>query len=195
MSLSQRYQDFGGPTDFGTTSAETDLEELEDQKLHSFEAGYAAGWEDAIKAQSDDRNRVSAELSQNLQQMSFTYHEATSKLTASLRPFLRQIVEKLLPTIAHQTIGAHVVEQIESMALGQINQPVEIAVAPQNEQLIKALAGEAISEPFSVVVEPSMGAGQVFVRIGQKEREVNLDAAITDVAGAVDAFFHDQREE
>ena len=50
----------------GTTIV-LDTIHLEETKLASYDAGYAAGWEDAATAQSGDQTRIAAELANNLQ--------------------------------------------------------------------------------------------------------------------------------
>ena len=70
-------------------------------QLDAFEEGYRAGWDDAIKAQSDDRTRIS-EFAQNLQDLSFTYHEAYSHAINAMTPLLEDIVRSVLPKIAHE---------------------------------------------------------------------------------------------
>jgi len=40
--------------------------ELEEERLASFEKGYQAGWDDAVKSQVADGRRITADLAQNL---------------------------------------------------------------------------------------------------------------------------------
>ncbi|MFK7761921.1 MAG: ABC transporter ATP-binding protein [Roseobacter sp.] len=195
MSVSHRYRNFGGgkPPKEETDESETEL--LEEQKLQAFEAGYQAGWDDATKAQSDERDKVTAELSQNLLDMSFTYHEALSKLTASLEPAMQKMVGKLLPEIAQHTLGTHILEQVQSMMSGQLKQPIEIVVNPKNISSVEQSIGSNLIEPFEVKGEASLGDGQAFVRIGNDECQVDLDTILTDLSNAVGAFFHEATRE
>ena len=111
MSLSHRYRNFGGSKASAEPTSEASSETNEDQQLQAFEKGYQAGWDDAVKAQADSIAKVSAEFGQNLQDMSFTYHEALSKLTLSIQPVLAEIIDKLLPSLAQKTLGPQIVGQ------------------------------------------------------------------------------------
>jgi flagellar assembly protein FliH len=194
MSVSHRYQNFGGSKKPNQAQTDVSSEDLEDQKLESFEAGYQAGWDDAIKAQADDKAKISADFGQNLQEMSFTYHEALSKLTASFDPIMRQITDKLLPEIMRTSLGAHIVEELSSMMKTHSAQPVEIVVAPMNVAMIQEIANGAISEPFAVVSEESLGEGQAFVRIGTSEKQIDLDGLLKGVSEAMNAFFYENKQ-
>ncbi len=195
MSVSHRYRNFGGEKKPKEENVESDTEALEDEKLQAFEAGYQAGWDDATKAQSDEREKVTAELGQNLLDMSFTYHEALSKLTISLEPAMRQIVEKLLPEMVRNALGAHILEQVQAMLNDQLKRPVEIVVNPKNIETVERIVGSKLSEPFEIAGETSLGEGQAFVRIGDGERQVDLDTVITELSNAVEAFFHETSQE
>lgn len=195
MSVSHRYRNLGGGGKMESPKSALNTDEIEDQKLQSFEAGYQAGWDDAMKAQEDDKSRISAELGQNLQDMTFTYHEALSKLTTSFEPILSQVLEKLMPELQKAALGSHILEQISKLVKDAAGQPIEIVVSPSNIEKIEELAGEALAAPFEIVGEASLGEGQAFVRVGMSEREIDLDAVLIGVSKAMTAFFHESKQE
>lgn len=195
MSLSHKYQDFGSFRKTSPAPSEVNVEAFEDEKLQSFEDGYQAGWDDAVKAQSDDKARVSAQLDQSLQEMSFTYHEALTKLTSTMKPMMEQIIEKLLPEMARETLGAHIVEQVTDLLRNNSGHPIEIVVSPNEEAVIEALLSTELSAPFALATEPALGPGQAFVRIGQREREIDIASVVTGISEAVSAFFHHSHQE
>ncbi len=195
MSLSHRYRNFGGSKSEPGAKEEMSSDGIEDQKLQSFEEGYQAGWDDAVKAQADEKMKISAEFGQNLQDMSFTYQEALSKLTLSIEPVMAQIVDKLLPALARQALGAHVIEQLCEMLKDCAGQPIEIVVAPASVETIKELGEKSLTDTFEVVEEASLGAGQAFVRVGATERSIDLDSVISGVSDALSAFFHETGQE
>ena len=110
MSVSHRYRNFGGAKKPSGQQPESANELTEDLKLQAFEAGYQAGWDDASKAHADGKEKTSAEFAQNLLDMSFTYHEALAKLTVSLEPLMKKVVEKLLPETVRMALSAHILE-------------------------------------------------------------------------------------
>ncbi|WP_300011753.1 ABC transporter ATP-binding protein [uncultured Roseobacter sp.] len=195
MSLSHRYRNFGGPKVSDEPQEGARAELTEDQQLQSFEKGYQAGWDDAVKAQADSVAKISAEFGQNLQDMSFTYHEALSKLTVSMEPVLTEIVDKLLPGVMHEALGAHIVTQLTEMISEQPNQPIEIVVAPSQVERIQELAEGKLSDPFEIVTEQSLGDGQAYVCIGSVEHSIDLDSVLAGVSEAMAAFFHEAEQE
>ncbi len=195
MSVSHRYRNFGGGKRSGSTDSDNTSEALEDQKLQAFEAGYQAGWDDATKAKAEEKDKLTAEFGQNLLDMSFTYQEALSKLTVSLEPTMRQIVEKLLPEIVKTALGAHIFEQVQKLLTTQMGKPVEIVVSPKNVETVKTIVGSKLQEPFKIVGEDSLGDGQAFVRVGEDERQVDLDNLVAEVSKAMTAFFHESGQE
>ena len=195
MSVSHRYRNFGGVKASADENSEKSAEALEDQKLKAFEAGYQAGWDDATKAQSDAKEKVTTELGQNLLDMSFTYHEAISKLTVSLEPAMKGIIDKLLPEMVKPAIGMHILEQVQAVLKEQIDGPVEIVVRPDNIEVVQAIIQKNLPEPFTIVGEDSLGEGQAFIRIGVNERQVDLDTVVVEVSKAMSAFFHESVSE
>ena len=194
-SLSHRYHDFGTADVSDVDGSGIGVEAMQDEKLQSFEAGYQAGWEDAVKAHTTDRDRIASELAQSLQDMSFTYFEAHSKLCASMRPLLHTVVTKVLPIAAHATLADQIVDLINKMLAANAEGGIEIAVSPPQLDAIQDALNLKIKPPFSLTAEPALGPGQVYLRAETIEREINLDAVLGGMAEALDAFFLQSRQE
>ena len=195
MSVSHRYRNFGGGQSPKDTPESTEASSLEDEKLQAFEAGYQAGWDDAIKAKSDAQEKVKEELQQNLLDLSFTYQEALSTMTTSIKPALEQIVEKLLPKIVEGALTAHIVEQVTMQVAENIPQKVEIVVSSDSQPAVEDLIGQALPPPFELTGSDTVTSGQAFIRIDSDEREINLDDTIKQVSEAISAFFHEVEKE
>ena len=162
---------------------------LEDEKLASYDSGYQAGWEDAVAAQSDDQSQLSADLGRRMQTLGFTYHEARSHILKAIEPLMLQIVGRLLPEIAREALAPFVLETLMPLAEGLADAPVTIVVSPNARAPIEALLEKATSLPLIIEVEPTLGDGQVFLRLGNVEAQVDLDKATADIAAAVRGFF------
>lgn len=195
MSMSHRYRNFGGAPSKTTKSDSSDAEAVEDQKLQAFEAGFQAGWDDALKAQTDAKKKLSDELSENLQAISFSHREAVAKVSSSMQPIVQEIVEKLLPEIVRAGLSAHIMEQIKDMLDDQLDQSIEVVVAPSNVSTVSALLRDNLKDVFAVTGDGDIGEGQAFVRIGQSERQVDLDGVVSGVSDAMKAFFHEATQE
>ncbi len=162
---------------------------LEDEKLASYDKGYSAGWEDAVAAQSDDQTRMRADLARNLQTLGFTYHEARSHILKAIEPLMLEIVLRLLPEIARDTLAPFVLETLMPLAEGLGDAPVTLVINPASRPAVEALLEQATGLPIIVQEEPTLGEGQVYLKLGAVETEVDLDRATADIAAAVRGFF------
>ncbi len=174
-------------------SAVTTDAKLESLRLSAFEEGYRAGWDDAVKAQSDDRTRISSGFGQHLQDLSFTYHEAYGHVMNAMAPLLDEIVKAVLPKLAQQTFAQHISDQLQSMAKQIGNLEVIVAVAPQNREAVRPLLDESYGFPIRLVEDDTLAEEQADIRFGETERQLDLNALLHSVAEAVSAFTHDNR--
>lgn len=195
MSVSHLYENFSDLAASPMKVAEQAEDALEDVKLNAFEGGYQAGWDDAVKAQDGTDSKLTEEFLQNMQDLSFTYHEAFSKLSVGMKPLMSVIVTKLLPQIAAQSLGPQIMAQLDVLMKDQSNALLEIAVSPEKQAIVEALLKEQTAIPFTVAVEPALSGGQVYLRAGQSEREINLDAVLEGISTAIEAFFHTAEQE
>lgn len=195
MAVSHRYKNFAGTKQTSTDTSSSNSEAVEDQKLQAFEAGYQAGWDDATKAQTDEKERITAEFGQNLIDMKFTYQEALSELTVSIEPIMKAIVEKLLPEAMRAALSAHILDQVASMVNASADRPIEVVVSTGNVERVTKLIARMSEEPIKVVAETSLADGQAFVRLGETERQIDLESLIEGVSKAVEAFFYEAHRE
>ena len=162
---------------------------LEDEKLASYDSGYRAGWDDANAAQTEDQTRMRAELARNLQTLSFSYHEARSHILKAIEPLMLQVVGRLLPEIARETLAPFVLETLMPLAEGLGDAPVTLVLNPVSRAAVEALLEQATGLPITIQEEPTLGEGQVFIKLGLTEAQVDLDQATADIAAAVRGFF------
>lgn len=167
--------------------------DLEGQKLESFEKGYRAGWDDAVKAQSDDRTRIDSGFGQHLQDLSFTYQEAYGHVMAAVSPLLQDVVDKLLPEIARASLGLHILEQLEAHAQQIGREEVQIAVNPTRIEAVNALIGEDLAFPVRVVEDDTLGEDQADLRFGGHEKQLDLGELTTSVTEAIEGFAHENQ--
>lgn len=162
---------------------------LEDEKLASYETGYKAGWDDASTAVEGDQAKVAAELARNLQTLSFTYHEARSHILSAIEPLLLQVVSQLLPEIARETLAPFVLETLMPLSEGLADAPVTLVLNPAARAAVEGLLEQATGLPLTIEEEPTLGEGQVYIRLGSVETQVDLDKATAEIASAVRGFF------
>ncbi|MDP4992157.1 MAG: ABC transporter ATP-binding protein, partial [Marivita lacus] len=128
-SLSAYLEDFGTPALANAAHSVSD-ETLETERLESFDKGYRAGWDDAIKAKTDEGTQLADGVVQNLQDLSFTYHDVHAQILSNIGPLFDEILNKILPSLARDTLGAHVADQLTRIARDMGPVQIEIAVAP-----------------------------------------------------------------
>lgn len=163
----------------------TDTSALEEARLAAFEQGYGAGWEDAGNAQAEDQTLIRADLARNLQALSFTFHEAKGHVLSALEPLLSDILVRILPKVAYPALGHLVIEGIEALARDMADAPVTLVVAPAARNAIAPLLDDHITLPLRIIEEPSLGEGQVYLRLGDRETLIDLDRALTDITTAI----------
>ncbi|MBV6635178.1 MULTISPECIES: ABC transporter ATP-binding protein [Mameliella] len=167
--------------------------EIEGQKLEAFEKGYRAGWDDAVKAQSDDRTRISSAFGQHLQDLSFTYHEAYTQVMNAVTPLLDEMVRSLLPEMARQTLGHHIVQQLQAMSLEIGRMDVVIAVHPDRVEAVEPLLEQDFGFPIRLTPDDSLAEEQADIRFGATERQIDLSDLAASLAEAVAGFAHDNQ--
>jgi flagellar biosynthesis/type III secretory pathway protein FliH len=162
---------------------------LEDMRMQAFEQGYTAGWDDAAASQTDDQTRITADFARNLQSLGFTFQEARMHVLRGLQPLLHQIVTSLLPQVARETLASIALETLMPMADEMADAPVTLVLNPASRDAVQALLEQATGLSLTVVEEPTLGEGQVYLRLGDVETRVDLDAATTAITLAVRDFF------
>jgi len=114
MSITHMLEDFG-ETRRGTPLSITELS-LEEERLEAFERGYQAGWDDCAKSQAEESRQITADLAQNLQDLTFTYEEAYASVMQALHPLLEQMTAAVLPRLARDSLVPRLVETVHDIA-------------------------------------------------------------------------------
>ncbi|PKQ13571.1 MAG: flagellar biosynthesis protein [Alphaproteobacteria bacterium HGW-Alphaproteobacteria-1] len=188
MSVAHLLEEFGDASD-GTPLAMTDVS-LEEERLAAFEKGYQAGWDDAVKAQSEDARHITADLAQSLQDLRFTYEEAYGAVMAALRPLLTEMADAVLPHLARESLAPRIAEMLHDHARAQGRLPIEIAAAPEDLPRLEHLTGDSLE--IALVADDTLAEGQVYLRFGESEAEVDLPGVLAGITAAVSGFFDAQ---
>ncbi|MFP7569183.1 ABC transporter ATP-binding protein [Marivita sp. S2033] len=187
-------EDFGTSTNPGSMETYSD-EMLETERLESFDKGYRAGWDDAIKAKSDDAEQLSVAFSQNLQDLSFTYHDVHAQVLSNLTPLFDEIMRKMLPALAKDTLGAHICDKLTSLAKETGTTTISIVVSPgSGEQVSKLLSDWAGGLPVTVTESTNVAEGQAEIHLGEKELSIDLAGAVREITQAVSSVIHKETE-
>jgi len=193
MSIAHLLEDFTVQAGGGTVHL-LDEEALEEQRLASFEQGYGAGWEDALQAQEQSRGQISTELGKSLEDMSFTYHEAITRMTLSLEPMFQSLTQTVLPDMIQRGFAARLVEQLCDMARDQIGQPMQIMVPAGRAEDVAALIPPELAPSPKVIEDPALEGDQARLQVGLSRREVDCSALLDAIARAFDSYVFEARE-
>ncbi|WP_120634722.1 ABC transporter ATP-binding protein [Ruegeria sp. EL01] len=193
MSITHLLEDFTVQSGGGAIHL-LDDDALEEQNLAAFEKGYGAGWEDAVQAQEQSQGQISAELGNALQDMSFTYHEAITRMTLSLEPMFQGLTRVVLPDTIERGFATRLVEQLCEMASEQIEQPMQIMVPEGRAGDVEAMIPSDLSPAPRVIEDPSLNSGQARLQVGVSRREVDCGALLGLVAQAFDSYVFEARE-
>lgn len=167
---------------------------LEEHRLEAFEQGYKAGWDDAAAAQSEDQARVAADFALNLQELSFTYHEARGHILTSLEPLLKEMVSKVLPSLAREALSQTILDEINSVAEIQTRAGIEVVISPANRVALEQLVEKQESLDITIIEEPSMADGLAYLRFADSEKQVDLDSVLTSFTQSVEGYFEQQEK-
>ncbi len=194
MSISHLLEDFGTQSAGRPSIAMTDVS-LEEQRLESFEQGYKAGWDDALKAQNNTAVQISEEFARNLQDLSFTYREAYAHILKSMNPLLSQIVETVLPEMAQKTLGLRVIEQLQEMVKATGDTGIEVRVSCANQSAVASLLKQEFGFPVAIKDDASLSDTQALLRFDETEKQIDLGEVLSGIGQAVSGFFHEHQKE
>ncbi|MFV2037798.1 MAG: flagellar biosynthesis protein [Paracoccaceae bacterium] len=180
----------GAPSPFSATIGGDD----ESAGNNSFEQGYKAGWDDASQASASDQSKISAEFSRNLQDLGFTFFEARSHVMRSLEPLLSAMADTLLPELVSASMGQRIAEELLPLAETAADTPIEIVVSPASRAALEPLLAAATTVPLTLSEEPSLGEGQVHLRSGKMEKQIDLGGAVQRVSEVILAMSQDNEK-
>lgn len=162
---------------------------LEKARLEGYEVGYKAGWDDAAEAEIKEKDRIGAEFARNLQDLGFTFHEARSHVMQALEPLLAGMVERVLPRLVSETMGQTIIEELLPLATEAADAPIEVVVAPASRPVLEKLLESGTTVPFTLVEEPTLAQGQVFLRSGKTARHIDFTSAIDRIGAAIEGLY------
>ncbi|RID90899.1 flagellar biosynthesis protein [Gemmobacter lutimaris] len=161
----------------------------EEERLAAYEQGYSAGWEDAANAANQDQTQIRGDLARSIQALGFTFHDARMHVLKALAPLIREMVNRLLPEVAHAALAPVVLETLMPLAKDLAEAPVELVLNPAARLPVETLLEHATGLPLRIVEEPTLGEGQVYLRLGETETRIDLDRATQELSTAVYNFF------
>jgi flagellar assembly protein FliH len=187
MTISHLLEDFGPQTLNNGAYVITD-DALEEARLASFESGYQAGWDDASAAHAAEQAHISTDFAQNLRALTSTYQDAYRHILEKLQPLLTQMVETILPNVAHDTLGNWVVFEMMKIAESHPNQKIDLIVSPESRAKLEGINIGSHSNLIHIMEDDTLNNGQVFFKYGNRERMIDLDRLLDEVKSLIHRF-------
>lgn len=163
--------------------------EIETARMAAYEQGFKAGWDDATHAEAENQMRIGAEFARNLQDLGFTFHEARSHIMKALEPLLTEMVSKVLPQLVAETIGHTILEEILPLAENASDAPIQMVISPNSLPAVKKILDVSVSVPLEIIEEESLADGQVFLRLGDLEKKIDMDSAVEKIGEAIRSVY------
>ncbi len=195
MSLSGYFEDFGSAMTRAADQSGEAVVQLEDDLLKSFEEGYSAGWDDAVKAQSDAGAKITEDLRQALADFDFTLNEATGQFSAQIAPNLVEVFKKVLPEIAQNSLPYHILDELKPLISEHPDDHLKICVAPENVAQLQNLVQTNPDMKVDIEGDKMLGAGQANMRVATIEREIDLLELSNKIIGTVEALFQSLKDQ
>jgi flagellar assembly protein FliH len=176
-------------------SEEADTERLEDEKLRSFEQGYGAGWEDAIRAQEQANRMLLDTVEKGIAETQVTRDEVLQDFMQSAMPLFEAMIAAILPQLAQRNFGYKIVEILEKSVSDACDKPVEVVVSRDQENAVRAALADSDLSEVVVRAEPSLGSGQSRLKLGASEKSLNIPEIMTEIEALQNAFIHTMTKE
>ncbi|MCL4674748.1 MAG: hypothetical protein KJZ59_01655 [Pararhodobacter sp.] len=170
-------------------------EQVEDIRLNAYERGYLAGWEDGANQSEADETTRRAAIARQVEQLSFTYHEARSHVLRALRPVFEAMVASVLPAAARASIIPLTIEHLLPLAQAAADEPVTLRVATGSLAAFEAAFEGLVLPPMTVVATDDLAEGQAEFEFGAMRSSIDLDHAADTIRRAIDSFYQIQIEE
>ena len=163
--------------------------QADSEKITAYEQGYQAGWDDAARAEAQDQTRISADFARNLQELSFTFHEARAHVIQAMEPLLNELIGTLLPELVCETLGLKILEELRPLIEAGADSPIELVVAPVSRQALEKQLAEASMASIRLSEETTLAEGQAFLRVGKIERQIDMAGALERITTAVQSLY------
>lgn len=165
-----------------------DATAVEEFRKSAYEAGYAAGWQDA-QTERDSAEALRRESAEDaLRSLHFTHEEARAHVLGALLPLLRAMAETVLPELAQATLGASVAEQVRDIARASVVAPITLHCNAAAAAVLAPRLRVVEGFDLRMIEEPSLTDGQLILRADPAATEIDIDAAVAAARAAIAEF-------
>lgn len=163
--------------------------QIEELRLDSYETGYDAGWEDALRTVATDESRQAGEVANSLLHLSFTHHEARAHFWSAVKPLIIELTTRLLPELAREALAPVVLDTLMPLIDDATDQPIRLRLHPTSRAAVERLLTEAAGLPLVIAEDEALSPGQVYLDLGRTEHRVDMAEALSAIQRTVIDFF------
>jgi len=107
---------------------------------------------------------------------------------------LEQMVATILPQLSRNTLAPRLAEILQEKVRDHGRQTIVIAVAPSDLTRIETLIEALPDLEIALTQDNTLASGQIFLRFGETEEEINLDSVVRAIDHAISGFFEENRK-
>jgi flagellar biosynthesis/type III secretory pathway protein FliH len=182
-------EDFGNatPATANTPRGQSD-DDTEKLTSDAYEKGYQAGWDDCLDGNRTHNNVIAEALGRRLGQLEIDITAVRAGILDGLQPLLADILQKILPSVAHVGFRDQLVSQLIDLSVQSTQTAVSILVSPDEEDAIRALLDQHADLPvFTLRADSALGLTQAQLRVGNLARTIDIMKVIDGIEDAFDA--------
>lgn len=159
-----------------------------DASLAAYENGYRNGWDDCARAAADEQRQIGTDLAASLNDLTQSHANARRDVLASLGPLFDDIATQLLPRLAAEAVAPVLIAELRSVAQAASDARIIMMAAPAAVPALERLITDYIALPIDLRAEPAFADGQISIRFGTEQRDINLSEAASQMAEAIRGF-------
>lgn len=154
-----------------------------------YEQGYSDGWAEAAAAQSAEVAALRGGLEKSLTEMTLTRDEVRRHILSALEPLFREMIEKILPKLAHASLGHRIVQELLPVAAEMSETPIIVKTAPDCLSTVTQILLTETALPVRIEAEEGLGSGQAYISRDGAEMRLDLDGVVQAISEAVSDYF------
>lgn len=157
--------------------------------IDRYDAGYNAGWDDALAQVEGEQARVGEKLAERLTSLEQGHEAAMAASLDALEPLLRDVFDRLLPRAAERAFVGVVMEELRDVANAGAG-TMTLLVAPEEVAAVGRLIerSDLAGGRVEVAGEPALSLSQALIRWSGKERRIDFEAALGALDAALETF-------
>lgn len=161
----------------------------------TYEEGYEAGVQDALASQQAQINERIAKLVEGLDDLAFTYAEASTHILSALQNVVLDALQTILPTAANICLTDHIKKVVDQMLSVDPQAAIQILASSEDLNDLQALVAPSLKFPLNVVEVPNQPQGHIVVTNGEIIQSIAIQEHCDAILEAIAGFFAENQKD